>query len=254
VIDDVGADASAPPSGPEKKSHGKPSAKRGGALRKSGMQAGELLILTKPIGTGTLLAAHARGQARGRWIDAALDCMTLSNQAAAQQLRQHGASACTDLTGFGLAGHVLEMANASAMGVELQLDALPLLEGASACVQAGISSSLQSANVRAEQAIENASAFQADARYPLLFDPQTAGGLLASVPAANAQACLAALHAAGYTQACVIGNVVGSVAGQVMRQVIDSGLAPQDRNAPASHAAKRIRLGPLSAGLSGLAS
>lgn len=255
VIDDVGADASAPPSGPESKSHGKPSAKRGGALRKSGMQAGDLLILTKPIGTGTLLAAHARGQARGRWIDAALDCMTLSNQAAAQHLRQHGATACTDLTGFGLAGHVLEMANASAMGVELQLDALPLLEGASACVQAGISSSLQSANVRAEQAIENASAFQADARYPLLFDPQTAGGLLASVPAANAQACLAALHAAGYAQACVIGSVVGSVTGQVMDQVIDSELAPpQDRNAPASHAAKRIRLGALSAGLSGLAS
>jgi selenide,water dikinase len=115
------------------------------------------------------------------------------------------------VTGFGLLGHLLEMASASDMAVALDLDALPLLEGATACARAGITSSLQSANLHAEQAIENASAFQADARYSLLFDPQTAGGLLASMPAANAQACLDALHAAGYAQACVIGRVFAPV-------------------------------------------
>lgn len=176
-------------------------------LRKDGMQPGDVLVLTKPIGTGTLFAAHAQAAARGRWIAAALQSMCVSNQQGAQILRNHGATACTDLTGFGLLGHLVEMTRPSGVDAELQLSALPLLDGAVDCVKAGIFSSLQPANVRLRRALRNADEFAQDARLPLLFDPQTAGGLLASVPAAQADACLQALHAAGYAQAAVIGRI-----------------------------------------------
>ncbi|MDQ1258355.1 MAG: selenide, water dikinase, partial [Pseudomonadota bacterium] len=177
-------------------------------LRKGGMQAGQALILTKPIGTGTLFAAHARLGAKGRWIDAALESMVQSNQLGAQILRAHGASACTDLTGFGLLGHLVEMTRPSRVDAEIDLDAVPLLDGAQVCVSAGIVSSLQSANVRLRRALRNQEAWVQHPRYPLLFDPQTAGGLLASVPMEQAQACVQALQAAGYGRAAVIGRVL----------------------------------------------
>jgi len=176
-----------------------------GVLRKGGMRAGDALVLTKPLGTGTLLAAHARLQARGRWIQAALVSMQVSSRDAAGCVRDHGAGACTDVTGFGLLGHLAEMARASGVDVCLSLAALPLLDGAQECLARGALSSLHGANERAGQVLRNAAQFADHARYPLLFDPQTAGGLLASVPAENADACVAALRAAGHTHAVVIG-------------------------------------------------
>ena len=181
-----------------------------GVMRKGGMLPGDVLLLTKPIGTGTLFAAHARHAAKGRWIDAALKSMVVSNQAGAQILRAHGATACTDLTGFGLLGHLVEMTRPSGVDAELQLSALPLLDGAVECVEAGIVSSLQPANVRLRRALRNAEDFVKDPRYPLLFDPQTAGGLLASVPADRATDCIRALKAAGYTQTAAIGRIRGA--------------------------------------------
>jgi selenide,water dikinase len=177
-------------------------------MRKSGMQAGDVLILTKPIGTGTLFAAHAQLVAKGRWIDAALQSMQISNRQGAKILRQFAASACTDLTGFGLLGHLLEMTRASGVDAEISLSALPLLAGAQECVAAGIVSSLQAANVRLRRALRNQEQMVQHARYPLLFDPQTAGGLLASVPAAQADSCIAALRAQGYEQSAIIGRVL----------------------------------------------
>ncbi len=181
--------------------------KMDGVMRKGGMQAGDALLLTKPIGTGTLMAAHARHAAKGRWVDAALQSMRQSNQGAAQVLRAHGATACTDVTGFGLMGHLLEMTRPSGVDAELSLGALPLLDGALECVGAGIVSSLQASNGRLRSAVRNADAFAGDARVDLLFDPQTAGGLLASVPAAQAQACVDALKAAGYAHTAIIGRI-----------------------------------------------
>jgi len=179
-----------------------------GVMRKGGMQPGDALVLTKPIGTGTLFAAQARGAARGRWVDAALASMVVSNRQGAAVLRAHGATACTDLTGFGLLGHLVEMTRPSGVDAVLRLSALPLLDGARECVQAGILSSLQPANVRLRRAIRNPEAYVQDPRYALLFDPQTAGGLLASVPADKVADCLAALHAAGYRDSAVIGEVL----------------------------------------------
>jgi len=178
-------------------------------MRKGGMQPGDVLLLSKPIGTGTLFAARDQLRAKGRWIEAALNSMVLSNRRGAQILSQHGATACTDLTGFGLLGHLVEMTRPSGVDAELKLSALPLLDGAQECVQAGILSSLQPANVRLRRALRNQEAFVQHPRYPLLFDPQTAGGLLASVPAAQADACVAALRGAGYPHTAVIGRILG---------------------------------------------
>jgi selenide, water dikinase len=177
-------------------------------LRKSGMKPGDVLILTKPIGTGTLFAAHARLAAKGRWIDAALQSMVISNRVGAQILREHGGTACTDLTGFGLLGHLVEMTRPSGVDAEIHLSALPLLDGAQECVEAGITSSLQSANVRLRRALRNQEEFVKHPRYPLIFDPQTAGGLLASVPADRVDACIAALKAQGYPHTCKIGRIL----------------------------------------------
>ena len=177
-------------------------------MRKGGMLPGDMLVLTKPIGTGTLFAAHARGVARGRWVQAALESMLVSNQRGAEVLHEFGATACTDLTGFGLLGHLVEMTRPSGVDARIDLAALPLLDGAQECVAQGIVSSLQPSNVRLRRAVRNQDSFVQHPRYPLLFDPQTAGGLLASVPAVQADSCVAALRAAGYTHAAVIGAIL----------------------------------------------
>jgi len=178
------------------------------AWRKGGLRPGDMLVLGKPLGTGTLFAAHMRRRAKGRWIDAALDSMAQSSQAAAACLRRHGATACTDVTGFGLLGHLLEMTRAAGVDARLRLADVPLLDGAADTVAAGILSSLQAQNLRLRRAVHDVERVMTDPRYPLLFDPQTAGGLLAGVPAANAAACVAELRALGYTAAAIIGEVL----------------------------------------------
>lgn len=175
--------------------------------RKQGLQPGDNIILTKPVGTGTLFAAEMRGKARGRWVDAAIQSMLLSNYAAAQVMQKHAATACTDLTGFGIVGHLLEMTRASAVDAVIDCDAVPLLDGALDTVRAGILSSLQPQNLRLRRGIRDIETASRHPVYPLLFDPQTAGGLLAGVPADRTNACLDALHQAGYPSAVVIGRI-----------------------------------------------
>ncbi|MEL0110966.1 MAG: selenide, water dikinase SelD, partial [Rickettsiales bacterium] len=178
-------------------------------LRKSGMTPGDKLILTKPLGTGTLFAADMRGDAKGRWIDDALASMVQSNRIGAEILFARGAKACTDVSAFGLLGHLVEMARPSEVDVELDLEALPLLDGAIDCIRAGIFSSLQPQNVRLRRAIRNGeNGARESERLPLIFDPQTAGGLLASVSAAEAEDCVDALRKAGYPTAAIVGRIL----------------------------------------------
>jgi selenide,water dikinase len=180
-------------------------------LRKGGMKPDQVLILTKGLGTGTLFAAHMRRLAKGDWIDGAVESMLLSNQAAAACLSERGATACTDVTGFGLLGHLMEMVQASHVGIELDLEAIPVLDGARETIQKGIVSSLQPENLRVSRYICN---YVLHLNYPLLFDPQTAGGLLASIPAEQAATCLASLKALGYSHSRVIGRVTPQVEGR----------------------------------------
>jgi selenide, water dikinase len=181
---------------------------RDSIMRKGGLRAGDKLIVTKPIGTGTLFAADMRHKAKGRWIAAALDHMAMSNRKGADCLVAHGSRAATDITGFGLLGHLVEMVRASGVDVVLDLDSVPLMDGAAETVKAGIVSSLQPQNVRLRRAVANQEEAGRDPRYPLIYDPQTAGGLLASVPADRADDCVAALKALGYERTMIVGEVL----------------------------------------------
>jgi selenide,water dikinase len=179
--------------------------------RKSGLRPGDRLILAKPLGTGALLAANMRGKCNGRWLDGALVSMQLSSRDAARIFAAHGARATTDVTGFGLAGHLAEMLRASGVRAALDLDAIPILDGAAETMAAGIFSTLQQQNAQAVATDLHAPG----SRQAILFDPQTAGGLLAGVPEADAAACLAALREI-YPQAAIIGAVLPAGGGALI--------------------------------------
>ncbi len=182
-------------------------ASREQVMQKSGMHVNDVLILTKALGTGTLFAADMRLKAKGRWIDAAIESMLLSNQAAGMCMHRHAATACTDVTGFGLLGHLVEMTRSSGKSVELNLNLIPTLDGALQMIESGIFSSLQEQNVRLRRAIKEPGELRDHKHFPLLFDPQTSGGLLATIPAEKAQACLAELIQLGYPASVIIGKV-----------------------------------------------
>ncbi|MCS5573319.1 MAG: selenide, water dikinase SelD, partial [Pseudomonadales bacterium] len=164
---------------------------------KAGAQAGDVLLLTKALGTGTLLAANKQYRARGDWVKGAVDSMLLSNRAAVSILRDYDIKACTDITGFGLAGHLEEMLGKQ-WGATLEASNIPVLPGALSCLQEGISSSLHSANRRSVKSQKLPSLF---------YDPQTSGGLLIALPGSEAEACMNGLRQAGYNEATVIGEV-----------------------------------------------
>ncbi|MBK0326547.1 selenide, water dikinase SelD [Rhodobacteraceae bacterium F11138] len=159
----------------------------------AGGQPGDALILTKPLGSGVLMAAEMAGQAKGTWIAGALELMTQAQGMASRLLGQ--AHAMTDITGFGLAGHLQGLCAASGTGARLNPEAIPLMDGALEMARTGVRSTLFTANRSLVPTLPEGGA--AD----LLFDPQTAGGLLAAVAAKDADATLKQLCAAGYPAA-----------------------------------------------------
>ena len=179
---------------------------RGRVLLKGGLREGDLLVLTKPLGTGILLAAEMRGLARATDVFAMMTEMRRSLSRDAAVLTAHGATAMTDVTGFGIGGHLDEMLSASGMAAEVMLDALPLYEGVAELAAAGIASTLLPQNRTIASEIENNERLE-EAQVALLFDPQTAGGLLAGVPSTAASACLRDLHEGGSVRAVVVGRV-----------------------------------------------
>lgn len=186
-------------------------AEEGSLLTKTGLRAGDSLVLTKPLGTGTLLVANALGEARADWIDSAVASMAQSSRQAADILHAAGVQGCTDITGFGLLGHLLEMLRPAGLGAELTLSRLPLLDGVEACLQRGRLSSLHPQNWHNRRAISNLPEVQDLPLLPILFDPQTAGGLLAGVAPTRLDQTLTALRETGYA-AAAIGSVSDTVA------------------------------------------
>jgi selenide,water dikinase len=182
-------------------------------LRKTGARAGDALILTKALGSGTIMAAEMLRAAPGPAVAGAWAAMA-TPQGAAARLLAPVAHAMTDVTGFGLAGHLAEICAAGRCRAEIDLAALPLLPGAFDLAAAGHASSLAPANRAALAGLVEVPAGPLGA---LLVDPQTAGGLLAAVPGDRAEMLVAALRAAGFASAARIGRIVDGAPGIDLR-------------------------------------
>jgi selenide,water dikinase len=175
----------------------------GRLFRKSGLRAGDRLILTKPLGSGALLAAWMRGECRASWFEPLIASMLTPNDAAAEVFRSAGVVSCTDVTGFGLAGHLLEMLDGSRVSAHLTCKEVRVYRGFDEVVSQGIVSSLQRDNAKMACRVSGSSSPPA-----WLFDPQTSGGLLAAVSADAVPQTMDRLQKAGGVDAAVIGEIV----------------------------------------------
>lgn len=160
-------------------------------ITQAGAAAGDVLVLTKPIGTGVILAAEMRQLADGADYQTMLQSMCRL-QGAASELLSQSASAMTDVTGFGLAGHLLNILRASQLSAHLNLSQIPILPGAEPLNARGVRSTLWPSNAEQSRHVSN---YQ-HGRDDLLFDPQTCGGMLATIPRPRLQSVLDAFAAA----------------------------------------------------------
>jgi selenide,water dikinase len=188
-------------------------AEEGRLFRKGALRPGDRLVLTKPLGSGALLAAWMRGACPAAWFSPLVDAMLAANDGAGAAFRDAGVTACTDVTGFGLAGHLLEMLDASRAAARLAAAAVPLYAGFAEVVAGGVLSSLHPDNARAACRVRGAAP-------AWLFDPQTSGGLLAGVRPEAVEGVLAALRAAGCPAAAVIGEVTAVKEGETPEIVV----------------------------------
>ncbi len=195
------------------------------------MQPGMEIVCTHALGTGVLLRADAQGRAAGPWVQAAYASMLQGVEAAVQIALEHGATAATDITGFGLAGHLGEMARASGVALHLRPNAVEALPGALELLEAGVRSTSHATNFESaramtfDPALGNGST-QPDARRQrsrreLLFDPQTCGGLAFALPEQQADDLVAALRKVGYPAARVASAVAATTDGPLISVVED---------------------------------
>ncbi len=181
-------------------------ASSGEVSTKSAAQIGHGLILTKSLGTGVVLAGDMRGQVDSRLSSACLASMDQSNWPSIEVLVDHEVGALTDVTGFGLAGHLGEILRGASCGVKLRLADIPMLPGVEDLVLQGVASSLQKANALVLKDYKFVGIDAADPRLQLLVDPQTSGGMLATMPQHQVTECLEKLSNLGY-QAMQIGEI-----------------------------------------------
>ena len=152
-------------------------------MTKGGASVGDRIVLTKPLGTGVVLAATRAGECPPEWTEATITSMREANDVAARCLNDAGVRCCTDVSGFGLAGHLAEMLRASDVGAEIYADALPALPGALELLRHEWRSSADAALADSlRQAVAPIDLPGDDPRLGLLRDPQTSGGLVAAVP------------------------------------------------------------------------
>lgn len=182
-----------------------------------GARAGDLLVLTKPIGTGVITTALKQGKANEVWVEGAIRSMTTLNKAAVGVIAQHGGvHAMTDVTGFGLMGHGREMALASGASLEIQFQKVPRLEGALEAIALGAIPAGLAANREYAECMVSEEGVLDDTLRMLMYDPQTSGGLLVSVDAGDAKSLVLAFENAGIP-AQAIGRVVADKPGLVLR-------------------------------------
>ncbi|CCO09069.1 Selenide, water dikinase [Desulforamulus hydrothermalis Lam5 = DSM 18033] len=170
-------------------------------------RAGDFLVLTKPLGTGIINTGIKADLAAPAVIRQAVATMAALNQPAAAAMVELGASACTDITGFGLLGHAAEMARASGLSITFYADAIPVLPGARELARMGIipAGAYNNRNHLGDQVEVEEGVRREDV--DILFDPQTSGGLLIAVSPTRADSLLRELHRRGVTDACIVGRL-----------------------------------------------
>ena len=176
---------------------------------KADLEPGDEIILTKPIGSGVLLAAAMQSLCRAEQFQSMVQQMLLSNQVALELLQGEQVSGLTDVTGFGLAGHLLEMLRASEVSADIVLDDIAIYDGVDSLTEtAGIESTLTSQNREIENQIIVNHIDAELTKFKALFDPQTCGGLLIGV-SGNSEQVLDILFEHGFEKAAKIGRVTG---------------------------------------------
>ena len=166
-------------------------------FRKGGTRPGDVLLLTKRLGTGLLVSGRRQGKTSDAHLDAAIEEMTILNRAAAEVFAEHGIRGATDITGFGLLGHGLEMARASTVRLIFDAGALPALDGALDLARVGVETGGAAHNRRYVLPALALESGVAPELVTLAHDPQTSGGLLAAIPPADLEAVEADLDARG---------------------------------------------------------
>jgi selenide, water dikinase len=172
----------------------------------SGARAGDVVILTKPIGTGVISTGIKKGKASDAVVASSVETMLTAGKYAAEAMRDFGVKGATDVTGFSLLGHAWEMACASKVTIEINATAVPLLEGAVELAAAGMLTSGDKTNREYVGTDVDIAGAVDENLVKLLFDPQTAGGMLIAIPESNAEALLATLIK-NYPKAKIIGRV-----------------------------------------------
>jgi selenide,water dikinase len=184
------------------------SGRLGGAVARDSARPGDALVLTKPLGTGMLSFAAQIGRLDESVLNEAGAFMATLNKDAAELMVKHGANACTDVTGFGLAGHLVEMTRRTGVTAEIDLARLPVFAAARDCLDQEILPGAVERNQEYAMAwvkIEDASS---EKDLPILYDPQTSGGLLVSLPAAQAEAYVEELRGRGHEGVAIIGRIL----------------------------------------------
>jgi len=176
--------------------------------RNSGAHPGDVIILTKPIGTGVISTGIKKGEANEIVVRKSIDTMLTPGKFAAEAMREFGVQGATDVTGFSLLGHAWEMACASNVTVEIDSAAVPLLEGALELAKQGMLTSGDKTNREYVGSDVNVAESVDSNLVKLLFDPQTAGGMLIAIEESRSQSLLNRLKE-NYSSASVIGKVVG---------------------------------------------
>lgn len=184
--------------------------------RNGGAQPGDRLLLTKPIGSGVLFNANRRGRVAAQHLEACLRSTSTLNRSAAEVLQRYPVHACTDISGFGLAGHAMEMARASQACFMVDLQRVPWFAGSLEACRRGIGTGADAANRSYAAEAVRFQCSPSPEHEALCFDPQTSGGLLVALPAEASTAALQALHAAGVQAAACIGEVGSGPPGQIV--------------------------------------
>ena len=190
----------------------------GKQVTNAGAKAGDVLVLTKPLGTGIITTAGKQGKASTEVMQGALDTMATLNRAAAEAMVAVGVNACTDVTGYGLMGHLRGMVRASEVGATINASAVPVLPGAWELLEQDIAPGGTHRNLDSVSDSVKWHSELTQRQQIMLCDAQTSGGLLISVPKAKLPELLSKLEAAGTQVAAVVGEITQGPAGQISAQ------------------------------------